>query len=1542
MNNNLRKILTVAACIAVIGNSANTVLAETVSITGQASADGFSGDLFDNTTSQTYVWKAEDASSVNVNLNGGNLSVSNYFSGTTNGIINAVAGGLSLDNGYLTVNSGSSIASAVALNTSTNTTLSIAGGNVVIDSADSILGSVVQSSGSLELNNTTVNGLNISGGKITVIGEGLDLGNSDDIISGGTLNIGNKTTVSSLEVSQGYIDADALVTINRNATLDITGGDVELDSKDTWQGDVSISDGMLTLGNLSKKSTGVFTQTGGKTVVSGDFDLNNSADNISGGTFSLENGYSLNVSQGTIGQGANLTINNNNTLNVSGGTVALDNSDTWNGNVNVTGGSLALIGINNKNGTYTQTKGTTKVLETGFDMNDTSDKITGGTLIIGDGTTISDMSISKGSIGANTNVDIEEKGTLKITGGTVNLNNNTVYNGGIDMSSGTLNMESVTKNSTGTYAQSGGTTVVNGTGFDLNNIADSVAGGTFNIGNGTTLTEVRVSQGTIKSEAVTNINTNSTLNISGGGVSLNGNDTWNGKINVSGGNLNLMDARKNTDAALTQTGGITTVTGTSFELNNTYDRITGGVLNIGTEQEPSTMSSSRGTIEAGAEVNLANNSTLNLSGSNITINDNDNWNGNINLTNGNLYLTGTDKNTSGTLTQTGGKTTVTGSNTLNNENDYISGGNLIIGGTNATGELNVKNGKLDTNASITINDTGTINLMGGEAYIDGANDRWNGSINISDGTLTLNNKLNKTTTATSKFNQNGGTVNIDNAKLILDTSDSQITDGTINLSENSNLTINNQSANRSVLNSTGGKLSVGKLSEYALAGGTVDKASTVTVENASTFALDGAETNVSLDGKNDKIEGNIELNNGTLNLSDNFNKTTTSDSSYRQIDGNLSITSSKLALNDTNSFIKGGTINLTEKSDLKINNNQTNTSALNSTDSNVTIGNGSKYIMTDGTIDAASKVVIEKNAELVSAGKDNNISLNGKNDIVSGTVKLQDGTLYITNDLTKVTDANGHFIQSGGAMSMDNSKLVLADEASSITNGEVYLANNSALTVTNSGAAITGGNIVIDDTSVLNYLAQKGLIQYTDGNEININTSGLINMVNNVRTNNTVNNLIINNSDVDNQSNFTIDIHARSSASASADTFTADTIRVSQAGENGTIRISDWNLNGDIFGYDAPIERSIRLGKIFKSDNIDSEIQFTATDKEIFTPIGYYKLNASSANDGNYTLDLTRFNPQVFRGQVATVSSYMNQLVVNDTLFNRANIRRYHSTFEEKFRNRSALLDANAMYERTLKDGNLWTEAFGNFETLRMSQGLSKVRNNSWGFIVGGDFGLRELKNGWKWMPTTYIAYTGAHQTFNKVSMYENGGQIGFMNSFTKDNFLDTTLVYGGFYGTTMDVAGNSEDAFNWFLGLANRTSYDYLPFGPNFKIQPNLTLAYNLFGRQNWHADYGEMGMASGFLNGFNIAPGINFIWQKESWNVYGTIAYTWNLFGGVDGRVGNIGLPDVRMKHGYLTWGFGMSKSFSDRFNMYAQATVRNIGRTGIICQGGLNYRL
>ena len=1449
-----------------------------------------------------------DLNNANDYFDGGNLIIGN---GVTSSNMNVSQGAISKDTN---------------VNITTNSSLNINGGNVSLGSGTKWGGDVRISDGKLTLDNTKKNfdgTFTQTGGTTIVTGSGFDLDNSSDIISGGTLHVGDKVSQSDMSVSQGYIDTNAVVNINRNGTLNVSGGDVVLDSTDSWQGNVNLTDGSLALVGINKNTEGKFTQTGGTSTVSGGtFNLNNKEDKVSGGTLNITNSGTLNVSQGTVEKGADVLLDSGSKIDISGGSVTIDNGDTWNGDISVSGGDFTIDNFSNKNGILTQTNGSTTVIGSGFDLNNSSDRFSGGKLNVGDGTTKADMKISQGTIDYNTNVNIMSNSELNVTGGTVNLSN-------------------AFKDANGVFSQSDGTTTITGNNFELNNSNDNIAGGTFNIGNGSTVTSLNVSKGTISEEAVTNVNSNATLNINGGSVSLDSNDSWKGKVNVSSGSLALVGISKNKDAVLTQTGGETTISGEGFDLNNSFDDISGGILNIGAD---STLTVSKGKIDKGAQTIISEGSNLDITGGKVSLNADDDWSGNVNLSNGNLNLDGINKNPSGILTQTGGTTTVTNTgNTLNNESDTISGGSLVIGTKDESGELNVENGTIDSKAAVTISDSGALNIKGGNVTIDGSNDKWNGAVNVSGGTLNLNNKVNKVTTSTSTFNQTDGTLNIDDSKLVLNTPESVISGGVVNISQTGELDINNSSENSSGLNSTGGKFSIRKGSKYTTTAGSVDESSKVVIESDATLEVNGEGASVTLDGKNDKFTGHGQLTDGTLNLTSGLSKTTTETGTYNQTGGTLNISgSSKLTMNDANSVISGGEVNVTDGSALNVDNGLGHSSKINVSGSKFGIKNKSSYTTTGGTIDSDAEVTIESASKLRIDGDDANVTFN-KKDKANGHIELNKGNLYISDDLTKVTDSEGNYIQTGGNLTMSKSSLSLNDSASNISGGNVNLTNNSTLTVTqNSGAAITGGNVVIDDTSVLNYLASKGLVQYADGELINIDTSGLINMANNVRTNNVINNLTINNGESGGGvANFAIDIHARSSGESSTDTISANSIRLAAKDSSGTIHISDYNLGGDLFGYDAPIEKHIRLGKIFKTDDLDKEITFTATDKEIFTPVGYYRLNPSAANDGSYSFDLSRFNPQVFRGQVATAASYMNQLVVNDTLFNRAQIRRYGSSYGELFKNKTALLEMQTSYERTLKEGQIWTEMYGNFETLKLNNSLSKVRNNSYGFIVGGDFGLKELRNGWSWMPSAYIAYNGGHQTFNKVGIYENGAQIGFMSSFMKDRFIETALAYVGAYGTSMDVAGNSEDAFNYFLGFASKSAYDW-NLGSHFKIQPSLTLAYNMFGQQNWHSDYGQMGMSSGFLNGFNVAPGVNFILQHESWSAYATIAYAWNFFGGMDGIAGNIDLPDVKMQNGYLQYGFGMTKSFSDRFNMYAQATVRNIGRTGIICQGGMNWRL
>ena len=1480
---------------------------------------------------------------------GGSTTVTGKTFNLNNENDNILGGDLTIGNGItaskMTISQGA--VSDTNINVKERSSLDVAGGYVDIGSGSNWEGSINVSGGELTLDSVTKKptaSFSQTNGKTTVVGTGFDLDNGDDIVSGGIFNIGNKTTPTEVSVSQGYIESNATVNINRNGKLNVSGGEVNLDAGDTWTGDLNVTDGILTITDISKKSSAKFTQSGGETTIETEtFDFNNETDKVSGGKLNIASGTTLNIEQGSIESGATVKLNNNTTTNVSGGSLALDNTDTWNGNVNVTGGSLALVGITNKNGVFTQTKGTTTVTEMGFDLNNATDNITGGTLNIGDGTTTSSMDVSAGNIGGNTKVNIANAGSLNVTGGTVSLNKNTTWNGTVNVSEGTLDIDSVNKNASGTFSQSNGTTTVTGTGFNLNNTSDSISGGTFNIGNGTTSTNVGVSAGTIHSSATTNVNSNATLDISGGKVTLDDKDSWNGKVNVSGGSLALVGITKTTDAVFTQTNGTTTISDNVFELNNSNDLLSGGTFNIGTESAASTLNVTKGQIGSGVNTNLALDSTINISGGKVTLDNNDSWSGNVNLTNGTLNLAGSTKNASGTLNQTGGTLTVTGEgNTLNNDNDLISGGNVNIGSGADNGTLNIENGIIETGATVTINENSTLKVSGGTANID-ANDRWNGEINVSSGTLNLiSNKNNTRGVSSAKFNQSGGTTNIDDSKLVLNDANSKITGGTVNITSTGELNVNNSSENSSVLNSTGGKFSLGAGSKYITTGGTVDEASQVSIVDGATFVVNGESTNVTIDGNNDTYGGHFALGEGTLNFKNGVKKTTSTNGIYSQSSGIANISGgSSLVINDENSQISGGTVNVIDNSELAILSSKNNSSILNVTGSKFALKNNSTYTTTGGVVDTDSVVEIEAGSKLQVNGDTAEVNLT-KNDITNGHIEVNNGNLYISDDLTKVTTESGTFVQTGGNTTLTGSNLVLADINSAITGGNVNLKENSTLTFSTNSPAYQGGNIVIDDTSVMNYLASKGLIQVDGGNQINIDTSGLINMANSVRTNNVINNLTINNGELGGGiANFAIDINARSNAQASTDTITANSIRVATSDTEGVIKISDYNLGGDIFGYDAPIERSIRLGKIFKTDDLGKEVTFAATDKEIFTPIGYYKLNPSSANDGSYTFDLTRFNPEVYRGQVSSLASYMNQLSFNDTLFNRAHLRHFASNGEQMLKNKSAVLDGNASYERTLRDGQIWTEVYGNLETLKVNAGIGKVRNNSWGFIVGGDFGLRELKNGWSWMPTAYLAYNGGRQTYNRVGMWQNGAQTGFMGTFMKENTMHSALAYVGVYGANIDLAEYSENAFNYFLGLATKSSYDW-KVGSHFKIQPNLTLAYNLFGQQNWHSDYGQMSMTAGFLNGFNIAPGVNFVIDHENWSTYATVAYAWNFIPGMDGSAGHVGLSDIEMKNGYLQYGFGFTRSFSDKFNMYGQATIRNVGRLGVIFQGGMIWRL
>lgn len=503
----------------------------------------------------------------------------------------------------------------------------------------------------------------------------------------------------------------------------------------------------------------------------------------------------------------------------------------------------------------------------------------------------------------------------------------------------------------------------------------------------------------------------------------------------------------------------------------------------------------------------------------------------------------------------------------------------------------------------------------------------------------------------------------------------------------------------------------------------------------------------------------------------------------------------------------------------------------------------------------------------------------------TGTInKSNDGTLVLGGDNSNFT---GDFNQTGGTTNV-------------------------------TGTFFSGpGDITISD-STLN-LGPQAFFNGT--NTLSVGNS-TINSLNGVIQTNTINNLVINPGVV----NFAVDVNA---ANAVSDRF----VIANAITGTGIINLSALNIVGQV-----PTAQIINF-TVFEAPVIESGIVFTTTVTEVQTAL--FRFIVTSSGGGVFTLTRfgTQINPQAFRGQVATLAAYYNQLIVDNILFDHIQVQSemlsaYHS--DNRY---AAILPQFAPYQYAREEGGLWYKAYTTLENLLFTEDID-VRNYNYGSLVGADFAAIKLKDGWRFMPTVYIAYNGGHQTFDDVGMYQNGGQGGFMATFMKENFIGSWLAYGGGYNNEMHVDSTNDRTGNWFAGTAAKLAYNWR-LSRRLTFQPTALVGYNIFGKQHWHSDFGAVSMVSGLLNGINIAPGFNLIYNQETWSTYTTFQYMFIANDQINGDIGIVHLPDLRLRHrGFIEYGWGATKRWNDRFLGYFQTTLRNVGRTGISFQAGVSW--
>lgn len=934
-----------------------------------------------------------------------------------------------------------------------------------------------------------------------------------------------------------------------------------------------------------------------------------------------------------------------------------------------------------------------------------------------------------------------------------------------------------------------------------------------------------------------------------------------------------------------------TISNTIFDGNKTNDGGKGGAIynagNISLSQTEFKQSTDT--------IYMANDSAADFSGTNTLNGSISSENATSKIkNNGTLILNADNSGYTGTYTQESGQTDVNESstffggettiadgvlnwNTLKNYNSTlkVEKGSLNIGNVSKASLSLNNNSYIKKDTLVNINSKGEIKLNGGSITLDD-NDIWAGNISIGDENTVGSGTLTiDGLTSNGGIFANGGTIDIISGRLTASARDVIKEATTVKIKDDALLAVR------------GGDVTLGATTDWASKGGVLLTDGTLTVKD---FA--------SSNGIFQANSGKLMLENSTFTVrKDSFInssvETNIDSNSKLQITDNGWVTIGDNYIWNGEVSLAGGTLNYERTESTS----STMTGDLIATSGNLNLLKNSYInIKSPSNIAQAVSVDIQKGATVeISNGAEFNLDSNDK---WNGLIKNElDGILKTDN--VNNSAFGGMLQQNKGVSIFDNkSNITIDGKDSYILGGTVEIKNGSALNI---GSGVADNHFFVSD--------------------LNMTNNSALNAMNSVLNKYQISNDMI----VEGKNNLSIDIDGRNKV---GDAFIINNLT---SNTNGTLNVADFNFIGL-----APIDRQFKI-RVFDANSINDKVNFTSTDKEIFTPIGYY--NLQSAGGGWYTSNMTRYNPQVFRGQVATLASFNNQLMIDDMLLNHVTLDSERLLAQSKNANiYASTLPQFAPYQYKKEDGGLWYKSYVNFENLSLTQGL-KVGNNSYGSLVGADFPVIKLKHGWRLMPTAYIGYNGAHQTFNGVGMYQNGGQGGLMWTFMKDNFIGSVVAYGGGYNNEMSVAGNTDRAGNWFAGTAAKLAYNFHPT-KHFTIQPTAFMSYNIFGRQNWGTDFGSMSMNSGLLNGINVAPGMNFIYAKETWSVYATFQYMYNINEQVGGRAGNVDLASVKMEHGYIQYGLGVTKTWKDRLNSFFQIVFRNGGRTGVGFQLGLNY--
>ena len=1000
-------------------------------------------------TSNAFTFSNTAANPVTVSapLGGGSVTISGGGL-TTLSAANTYTGGTTLASGTLSISADNNLGANASGVTFSGGTL-LASGSVELQSSRGIVmtgtgeldaasgftlavDGVISSTGALNINsavntgNVTLKGVNTYSGATTINGGTLAVGVNNALpatsaltMNAGVLALGGfNDTVGAVTINAGSITGSGTLSatgytfnnpLGTNVTVSpvlagvgaayaqIGSGTTTLNNVNTFTGTTSLTNGTVILGTLNALLASTEVDLNGGALSIGNINQNFTAIKFYGGAINGTGGQ-LNASSGfNFANTSNLTVNV--ILAGTGGVTESGSAKT------------TLLGANTYTGTTTVNSGVLEIGATNTISNSINGAVLAGNLVMNGGTLLMTAS---------------------------NAVNSVVINGGSITGSGTLRSPSFVLNNVSAVSLSapiGGDSNNSGA---LSGVSLSQTGvGTTTLGANNTFTgSVNVSAGTLVVGTANAIPSGASVNLSGGTLQMNYNNTV-AAVNASSGSI-------------TGTG---TLSSTNFNFTNS----------LGTQI---IVSAPLGTPGAGATTALVQSGagTTTLSGANT--------------------YSGSTTVSAGTL-EVGALNTIPSTSTVS-----VGGGTLLMSNADSVGAVNVSSGTISgagtlTSNAFTFSNTaanpvtvsaplggGSVTISGGGLTTLSAANTYTGGTTLASGTLSISADNNLGANA-SGVTFSGGTL-LASGSVELQSSRGIVMTGTGELDAASGFTL----AVDGVISSTGalninsavntGNVTLKGVNTYSGAttinGGTL----AVGVNNAlpATSALTMNAGVLALGGFNDTV-GAVTINAGSITGSGTLSATGYTFNNPTGV--NVSVAPNLAGSTSTSGITLTGAGSVT-------------LSGINTYSGHTVIGLNSNLIL-GGLGSIANSSVTNNGIFDISSNGASIVSLSGTNS--SATVLLGDYSLTLTN-------ANGNYGGVISGSSVTSGSINLAGGVQTLSGVNTYGGG----TIVSSGTLIAGSSTTLIGSTIVSGPFGIGALVVQDGSTIDVKGSSLANTLN--------------------------------------------------------------------------------------------------------------------------------------------------------------------------------------------------------------------------------------------------------------------------------------------------------------------------------------------------------------------------------------------------------------------------------------------------------------